>query len=724
MPAQKLSALSAVSGPLQLTDAFYLLRGGLSRKITGAEMFLDNLSTVAGANTVRRDLKTRFDEIYNIKDFGAIGDGVSRPLNAGEAAAFNALYGAYGATGANSIVAGDERDWAAIQCCLWKAANTGVPVFMPAGTFVTNKPLILSWTSTPITGQPQVPLVTKIHGAGVSTIIYAKNIATGRGAIEFLGESNPRAVNCELSYFTVEQDASCHRYSWCARLGDAWCGLAVHRCIFRGANGIRLKVASSVSYANLCTLINQCQVWTNWQSRWHASETTADVYALAPESGGSYWDNVKIFNSIFQGQVDVRAFVLNFDSCQFFTPSNRPGGFNYNVVCQLGSISFSSCYFEDHYVAIATVADIAPIASVRIIDCHFSGVNNNPPGFPHRAIQCAPGAHQHGPVTIENCRFGPGYTYCHIDLYGTMSAAVLRCSCPWVSPINTGPVIIRNGNVRLVVWSPNGVLSEDTVEYTSVRVKVGTLVGPTDTLADTNASTENADRNTNAGNAASQARVVEANGVIAKLAAFSPAHASLANQVWLFSAGAWPLILGYNGTEVLRVIDEPRWQNTFKLGGLFYAQTATKSYDTSNADVSLFQSGSGSLDIPANTMRVGRKIVVEAGGHLSTTGTPTITFKVFLGGVQMAVSAAIPTSTFSNVGWSLKMEYTIRSLGVGGTVIGHGTVTVNGLNYPLVMTAPLAFNSTISRAVDVTSAFSVANVGNAMNCVDFSARVE
>lgn len=490
---------------------------------------------------------------YNVKgsDFGAIGDGTSHPLTLEEATVFNSLFESYGAQGANAIVAGDERDWAAIQCALWKAAVTGSPIYLPLGIYVTNKPLGLSWTATPIAGQPERPAITLLYGDGPSSRIYAKNIATGRGALEFLGESNGHAVNLKIANLAIEQDATCHQYSWCLRIGDGWAGINLDRVFCYGANGIRLKVASSVSYANLCTQITQCVVWTNWQSRWHASETTADVFALAPESGGSYWDNVKFLSCIFQGHVDVRAFALNFDNCLFFVPSNRPDPANRSVTIYLGTASFYGCYFEDHYVAISTGAVTAPISSITIRDCHFTGINNIPPGFPHRAIQCAADVHQHGPVTIENCRFGPGYTYSHIDLYGPITVAVLRCSAPFNAPINTGPIITKTANVRLVLWNPNGVNLEDTIEHTNVRLKVPKMTGPTDITQDVNGPAENVDSNTNGGASAYAARVVSANGFTGKLAAFGPGHA-LANQLWLYTITDHPVVVGVNGAEQSR----------------------------------------------------------------------------------------------------------------------------------------------------------------------------
>lgn len=762
----------------------------------GWEVFAGGVASGGGGGL--GDYPSKYIGGYDVSDpeFGALVDGVSHPLSAEAAADYNDRFGDIGL----NVVAGDENDWAAIQAAYYKSAITGARVFHPFGKSVVNKPLTLTATATPIAGQPTIPLTGKIYGEGPGSIIYGKGIAEDRAVVEFLGESNPYAINLALEDVVVEHDASCDRYSWCIRAGDSWCGISLDRCIFRGANGIKLKVASSTSYANLCTRIDQCQVWTNWQQRWHASETTADVYALYPETGGSYWDNVNVSNSIFQGECLTRAFVLNFDNCQFFTPSNRP--LNHNVVCTLGSISFTHCYFEDHNVAIATIAFTAPIASVRIVDCHFSGVNNNPPGSPHRAITCAPyETNQHGPLTVENCRFGPGYTYSHIDLYGPMTAHIRNNSCPFNAPINTGPTITKTPNVRMILHNPNGVLAEDTVEYYNVKIKVPKIVGPTAIENDVAGGAENKDVNPNTSASAYSARVVEANGFQGKLAAFGPTHA-LANQFWLYTvtddpvvigvngamvasvsnvgltvAGAgrdgeygitvynvdegtdayaavrflqgqgkgaallvfgenhalsgqsWlvtatadPLILGVNGSESMRIGSDGvvRLNNFNWFGGPFFVQTATGIVGEILTENSIVATGVGTVVIPPNFLKVGRIVNFKARGFLSSSGNPTLRIRCKVGDTVVADTGDVAqVGTPSNELWTLDVMVIVRSVGASGTCIAQGRFTYGNNNVPMLMTAPVALDTTEINLVDITAQWGADTLGNIISCTHF-----
>lgn len=503
---------------------------------------------------------------YNVKDsdFGAIGDGLSHPLTAEDAAVMNTLFSSYGAQGANAFVAGDEKDYAAIQAALWKAANTGEAVYIPPGTFRANKPLSLSWTATPIMGQPVSPKICLLHGSGKSSVIIGYGIVAGRGVVECLGESNANAANIEIANLQIEEDASCHKYSFCLRLGDGYCGINLHRVICKGAQGLALRVASSVTYAQICFSAYQCQFWSNWDLRWGADNGSMDVYAVVPESLGSYWDLAKFDSCFFWGQVDCRAFNLKFESSMFINQVGRAT--NFGATVYLGTAAWDNCYFEDHLVAIATntATALVPITNIAIRNCHFSSVNNSgSPANAQSSIQCARVNAEHGPVIIENCRFGGTATYSDIDLYGPITVTVNGCCRPFLPGINTAPSITTAGDVRLITRNPNGEQPFDVMEFTKVKVKCAEMIGPLDIEQDVNGGATVRLSNPNVGNVATAAVEAESGDVVGGVIAYHDAHPLLPSHVVLNNSDAAGK-LGFSLAGLLRLTVDETWVKSSK----------------------------------------------------------------------------------------------------------------------------------------------------------------
>ncbi len=177
--APRQGLFSAIGAPASYTKCVYIATD------TNQMYFSDGVSWIpVGSSGIG----------YNVKDpeFGAVGDGTSRPLSAPDAAAYNTAFSVYGAQGAYAIVAGDERDWAASQCAMWKAANTGENVYFPPGLFrMGSKTLRLSWTATPITGQPARPILGMIYGSGHDSSQLAwDNLPANGVSVELLGRQS------------------------------------------------------------------------------------------------------------------------------------------------------------------------------------------------------------------------------------------------------------------------------------------------------------------------------------------------------------------------------------------------------------------------------------------------------------------------------------------------------------------------------------------------------
>ena len=408
-------------------------------------------------------------DLNNVKDFGAIGDDTTRLLTSDQAAAYNARYGSVGL----SVSAGDENDWAAIQAAMLKSAWDGKQIYVPVGTYRVNKPLTLSWTATPASSAIGYPQVSRMIGAGYTSKIRSYNIPAGRASIEFLGESNPISVNMELANMTVHQETSCSSGSYCLRVGDAWCGFKGYRLNLEGAQALALKVASSFSYANLCTNFEQCRFWSNYGYAWFPNDDNAAVFCVNNESGGAFWDNVKFTSCLFNGLVQPRAFILDFDNCQFYVNPKRPlaNGYDYAINCYLylGSAFFRGCYFEDHKIAISASSFTTDVRKIHAVDCHFSGVTNFASGAPfvESAIRVFPSVNgKVGTVILEGCSFGDDYyNNGSIDIGGC--TLIERGSYNITQP---GKPITRNVPFTQGEWddqdyNDNGLCSNRTSNY-------------------------------------------------------------------------------------------------------------------------------------------------------------------------------------------------------------------------------------------------------------------
>lgn len=130
--------------------------------------------------------------------------------------------------------------------------------------------------------------------------------------------------------------------------------------------------------------------------------------------------------------------------------------------------------------------------------------------------------------------------------------------------------------------------------------------------------------------------------------------------------------------------------------------------------------------LPANFLQDGRCLRIVAYGKLSTTGTPTLTFAIRLGGAAGTLIATTEALTMgsgvANVNWALEAMLQVRSNGATGTVIvfgkcfvhtAAGTVLVNvfgvsGFDAP----ASVAVDLTVQQDLVVTADWSAASASN------------
>jgi len=142
------------------------------------------------------------------------------------------------------------------------------------------------------------------------------------------------------------------------------------------------------------------------------------------------------------------------------------------------------------------------------------------------------------------------------------------------------------------------------------------------------------------------------------------------------------------------------------------------------------------VTIPANYLQDGRTLRLRAFGGYGTTGTPTLTFALRLGGVSgtvLAKGGAITTGSGVGGGasmtalWSLEILIQVRSNGASGTAMTNGEVslyttgTAAGSSYPIASgstggTTPAVatVDFTADAALSLTALWGTNNAANSI----------
>jgi hypothetical protein len=139
------------------------------------------------------------------------------------------------------------------------------------------------------------------------------------------------------------------------------------------------------------------------------------------------------------------------------------------------------------------------------------------------------------------------------------------------------------------------------------------------------------------------------------------------------------------------------------------------------------------VTIPAEFMHNHRRLHLRASGKLSTTGTPTITFRLVWGGTSgtdIGVADALTMVTgLSNVIWTIDATIQCRSDGATGTVIVFGNVRVHTAAGTIVEQifsvaghdAPAAVTVDVFAAADLalSAQWSAADPSNTLTGMDY-----
>lgn len=157
-----------------------------------------------------------------------------------------------------------------------------------------------------------------------------------------------------------------------------------------------------------------------------------------------------------------------------------------------------------------------------------------------------------------------------------------------------------------------------------------------------------------------------------------------------------------------------------------FTSTAHRTQANTAAEVTIVGTGAGSLTLPTNFHdQAGSSLEVRAAGYYSNTGTPTITFKIKYGSNILGSTGAVTTTTgATDWQWWFDGLATFRTVGASGTVIVQGRLLIQtGTNtisiYPMLQTATVTVNTTVTQAVDLTIQWGTASTSNTISGTNF-----
>jgi hypothetical protein len=193
-------------------------------------------------------------------------------------------------------------------------------------------------------------------------------------------------------------------------------------------------------------------------------------------------------------------------------------------------------------------------------------------------------------------------------------------------------------------------------------------------------------------------------------------------------------IVGNIEREVQGVKEETKSINAEldRLDGLLFTQTADKTVGNTTTETSLFDGGVGSLVIPKNTLKVGDTVRMRLMGYVSGTNGDASTIKVKLGASELVSSTSNFPATVTGVFVEFLYEFTIRSIGSAGTVmgqgrtmfnasVGFGTSTVRGLQ---MTSGAVAIDTTKDNLVDITYTWGTARVENTITITNATVEIK
>jgi hypothetical protein len=153
--------------------------------------------------------------------------------------------------------------------------------------------------------------------------------------------------------------------------------------------------------------------------------------------------------------------------------------------------------------------------------------------------------------------------------------------------------------------------------------------------------------------------------------------------------------------------------NNVKVDGTWYVSVSTTTKDTSTSELDV--TALSILSPPA----LGRVYRLHLGGNVgvSTSGTDTVRYRVYMGGSLMFDSGALDLTSASAIAYDLNLDLTIRTAGSSGVVQSTGRFCVADTTFINQIVDNLVSSVTLTGTpiVKSTVQFSVSNATNQIN---------
>lgn len=155
------------------------------------------------------------------------------------------------------------------------------------------------------------------------------------------------------------------------------------------------------------------------------------------------------------------------------------------------------------------------------------------------------------------------------------------------------------------------------------------------------------------------------------------------------------------------------------LKSTLFVSTGDQTITNTTDETTVFDGGVGTRTIPANELRIGSTYQVRAWGRISGTINHQATLRVKLGSVTLATSVANLPASLSNAAFEALFEFTVRSVGSSGTVIGQGRILIGAgtgivTSYirPIQMLTTATIDTTIANTFDATYQWGTVDAGD------------
>lgn len=159
-------------------------------------------------------------------------------------------------------------------------------------------------------------------------------------------------------------------------------------------------------------------------------------------------------------------------------------------------------------------------------------------------------------------------------------------------------------------------------------------------------------------------------------------------------------------------------------GSGLYAQTADSTPVTNTTvETSLLDGGVGSLTVPANGFQVGDSFQANLSGHINSKNNDKLRIRIkTAAGVLLADTGDVTMPSCTNQHWDLKINFTVRTLGVAGvasiastamfTYTKDASNAFEGENISIINNT--TFDTTVNNTLEVTAQWNAAATVNSI----------